>query len=222
MDRTRNIFAWLGEREEKGVLNLALQHVEKSYECVLAMKDSIESLTKNDAVGKKNNIGRAKNAEHQGDELKRTIMNELSKGMFLPPDREDLILLNESLNDIADGAKGVVRLLEFFEKEPSGEIGKLLLDDSLLAVKAGEKLNTAINALVKSDASRVMEDCAQIETIEEEGDDKRRDLLSVLIKTELSPQMTILVYEMIDNLENVIDCIKKSGDMVRILAIKAR
>jgi len=222
MDRTRNIFAWLGEREEKGVLNLALQHVEKSYECVLAMKDSIESLTKNDAAGKKNNIGRAKNAEHQGDELKRTIMNELSKGMFLPPDREDLILLNESLNDIADGAKGVVRLLEFFEKEPSGEIGKLLLDDSLLAVKAGEKLNTAINALVKSDASRVMEDCAQIETIEEEGDDKRRDLLSVLIKTELSPQMTILVYEMIDNLENVIDCIKKSGDMVRILAIKAR
>jgi len=222
MDRTRNIFAWLGEREEKGVLNLALQHVEKSYECVLAMKDSIESLTKNDAAGKKNNIGRAKNAEHQGDELKRTIMNELSKGMFLPPDREDLILLNESLNDIADGAKGVVRLLEFFEKEPSGEIGKLLLDDSLLAVKAGEKLKTAINALVKSDASRVMEDCAQIETIEEEGDDKRRDLLSVLIKTELSPQMTILVYEMIDNLENVIDCIKKSGDMVRILAIKAR
>ena len=222
MDRTRNIFAWLGEREEKGVLNLALQHVEKSYECVLAMKDSIEALIKTDMEGKKESIGRAKNAEHAGDEIKRTIMNELSKGMFLPPDREDLILLNESLNDIADSAKGVVRLLEFFERTPSSAIDKLLLDDSLLAVKAGDKLKTAIDALVKSDTGRVMEDCAQIETLEEEGDDKRRELINALIKTELTPQLTILVYEMIDNLEDVIDCIKKAGDMVRILAIKAR
>lgn len=222
MERSRNVFAWLGEREEKGVLNLALQHVEKSLECVLAMKDSIEALIKNDAEGKKQHIGRAKNAEHQGDELKKTIMNELSKGMFLPPDREDLILLNEGLNDIADSAKEVVRLLEFFEKEPSEEIAKLLLDDSLLAVKAGEKLKIAIDALVKNDANRVMEACAQIETIEEEGDDKRHDLISILIKTDLNPHLSILVYEIIDHLENVIDCIKKSGDMVRILTIKAR
>ena len=222
MERTRNIFAWLGEKEEKGVLTLALKHVEKSYECVLEMKNSIEALMNSDIEGKKQHIGRAKTAEHEGDEIKRVIMTELSKGMFLPPDREDLILLNESLNDIADSAKGVVRLLEFFEKEPSAAIDKLLLDNSLLAVKAAEKLRTAINALVRSDANRVMEDCAQIETIEEEGDDKRRDLISALIKTELTPQLTILVYEMIDNVEDVIDCIKKAGDMVRILAIKAR
>jgi predicted phosphate transport protein (TIGR00153 family) len=222
MDKTRNIFAWLGEREEKGVLKSALRHVEKSYECLMEMKNSIESLTVNDTEGKKQHIGRAKNAEHEGDEIKKAITNELSKGMFLPPDREDLLLLNEGLNDIADSAKGVVRLLEFFEKGPSAEINKLLLDDSLLAVKSGEKLKGAINALVKNDADIVMEECAQIEIIEEEGDDKRRDMINALIKTELSQQLTILVYEMIDNLENVIDSIKRTGDMVRILAIKAR
>jgi len=222
MERTRNIFAWLGEKEEKEVLNLALKHVEKSYECVLEMKNSIESLMDKDIEGKNEHIVRVKNAEHDGDELKKTMMKELSKGMLLPPDREDLILLNESLNDIADSAKGVVRLLEFFEKEPSEELDRLLLENSLLAVKAGEKVKTAINALVKSDANRVMEDCAQIETLEEEGDDRRRELIKALIKTQMSPQLTILVYEMIDNLEDVIDCIKKAGDMVRILAIKAR
>jgi predicted phosphate transport protein (TIGR00153 family) len=222
MDRTRNVFAWLGEREEKGVLILALKHVEKSYECVLETKNSIESLIKNDIDGKKYHISIAKNSEHEGDDIKKTIMNELSKGMFLPPDREDLMFLNEGLNDIADSAKGVVRLLEFFEKGLSPEFDKLLMDNSLLAVKAVEKLKTAINALVKNDANMVMEDCAQIETLEEEGDDKRRDLINALLKTELSQQMTILGYEMIDNLEDVIDCIKKTGDMVRILAIKAR
>jgi len=222
MERTRNILAWLGDREEKGVLNLALKHTEKSYECVIEMKNSIEALMKNDMEAKREHINRVKAAEHDGDEIKREIMNELSKGMLLPPDREDLILLNEYLNDIADSAKGVVRLLEFLEKEPSTELDKLLLDDSLLAVKAVEELKSAIHSLVNSETGKVMEDCAQIEIFEEEGDDKRRDLINALIKTTLSPQLTILVYEIIDNLENVIDCIKRAGNMVRTLSIKAK
>ncbi|MCX8082888.1 MAG: DUF47 family protein [bacterium] len=222
MEKTRNILAWLGDREEKGVLSLALKHMEKSYECVIEMKNSIEALMKNDVEAKNKHINKAKNAEHEGDEIKKEIMNELSKGMFLPPDREDLILLNESLNDIADSAKGVVRLLEFFEKEPSEELDELLLDDGLLAVRASEKLKSAINSLVNNEPGKVMEDCAQIEVMEEEGDDRRRDLIKALIKTSLSPQLTILIYEVIDNLENVLDCIKRAGSIVRTLSIKSK
>ncbi|MCM8777066.1 MAG: DUF47 family protein [Candidatus Omnitrophica bacterium] len=222
MERTRNILAWLGDREEKGVLTLALQHMEKSYECVMEMKNSIEALMKNDIEDRTHHINRVKSAEHEGDEIKIKVMTELSKGILLPPDREDLILLNESLNDIADSAKGVVRLLEFFEKEPSEDLDKLLLDDSLLAVKSAEKLKSAINALVNNEPNKVMEDCAQIEVMEEEGDDKRRDLIKALIKTTLSPQITILVYEIIDNLENVLDCIKRAGSIVRTLSLKAK
>ncbi|MDD3725665.1 MAG: DUF47 family protein [Candidatus Ratteibacteria bacterium] len=222
MERTRNILAWLGDKGEEEILNLVLKHMEKSYECVVEMKGSIEALMKNDITLKNQHINRAKNTEREGDEIKIKIMGELSKGMFLPPDREDLILLNESLNDIADSAKGVVRLLEFFEKGPSEELDKLLLDDSLLAVKAAEKLMSAINALVNSEADTVMEVCAQIEIIEEEGDNRRRGLIQALIKTSLGPQLTILVYEIIDNIENVLDCIKRAGSTVRLLSIKAR
>ncbi len=222
MDRTRNIFAWLGSKEEQTILTLALKHVEKSFECVVAMKSTIESFIKNDMTARDDNINVAKNAEHQGDEIKKKIMDELSKGMFMPPDREDLILLNESLNDIADSAKGVVRLLEFFDKEPSENLGRLMLESSLIAVKAGEKLKNAVNYLVQSNADNIMLECAGIETLEKEGDDKRRDLIKELIKTDISPQLSILVYEIIDNLEDVIDNIKKAGDMVRLLAIKAR
>jgi predicted phosphate transport protein (TIGR00153 family) len=186
------------------------------------MKKSMEAYVKNDNNEKEQHIGLTKNAEHEGDEIKKIIVDELSKGMFLPPDREDLLLLNENLNDIADGAKGVVRLLELLENEPYGELDNLLLENCSIAVRAGEKLKEAINSLVKTDVQKVMVECAQIEMLEKEGDDKRRDLIKALIKTEITPQLTILVYEMIDNLENVIDCIKKAGDMVRILAIKAR
>ncbi|NLG11817.1 MAG: DUF47 family protein, partial [Elusimicrobia bacterium] len=147
MQKTRNILVWLGEMEGKGVLNLALQHMEKSYECVIEMKNSIEAMVKKDKEAKNHHIEQVKSAEHEGDEIKINIMQELSKGMFLPPDREDLLLLNESLNDIADSAKGVIRLLEFIDNGPSEEIDKLLLDNSLLAVKMAEKLKTGMNFL---------------------------------------------------------------------------
>lgn len=222
MERTRNIFAWLGQREEKEILNRIVLHVEKSQECVIEMKNSIEAFIKNEMADKGKHIELAKNAEHKGDELRRGIMEELAKGMLFPPDREDLLMLNESLNDVADGAKGVVRLLEFFEKDPSAELDKLLLDNAILAVKAAEQLRKSIDALIKNNIQTIFEECARIETLEKEGDDKRRDLIKALIKTDLSPQITILFYEIIDNLEDVIDFIKKSGDLVRMLAIKAR
>ena len=147
---------------------------------------------------------------------------ELSKGLLLPPDREDLILLNESLNNIADGAKGIVRLLEFLEKPPLPELCKQILEDSLLAVKAAEKLKEAIDALIKNDIEKVLEDCAQIETLEEEGDDKRRELLGSLVKTDLKGALLLLIYEIIDMVENLIDDIKDAAGHVRILAIKAK
>ncbi len=222
MDRTRNIFAWLGQREEKEILNRLQLHVRESCKCVLEMKNSIEELIKGSTDAKNQHIEMAKKAEHRGDELRREIMEELAKGMLFPPDREDLLMLNESLNDIADGAKGVVRLLEFFEKDPSPEIDRILLENSMLGVKASEKLEKAIHFLIKNDIQAIFEECAGIETIEKEGDDKRRDLVKALIKTDLSPQKTILFYEIIDNLEDVLDFIKKSGDLVRMLAIKAR
>jgi len=222
MEKSRNILAWIGQKEEQEILNDVFQHVERVLECVKGMKEILQALFDNNMEKKNQYISNVKEAEHQGDEIRRKIVVELSKGLFFPPDREDLILLNERLNDIADGAKGVARLLEFFEEKPEGELSKILLSDGIVAVNAAEKLKSAINALRENEVQKVLEECAHIETLEEEGDDKRRELIGSLVKIEFSPAFTLLLYEIIDTVEDVIDGIKRAGDMVRLLAIKAR
>ena len=222
MERSRNIFSWLGGKEEKEILNDALKHLEKSFECVEEMKESIDYLIKGDVEETKNHITRVKDAEHSGDEIRKRIMLELSKGMLFPPDREDLILLNESLNDIADSSKGVARLLEFLDRGLPEDFGKILLSDGIVAVRAGEQLKDAINFLIENNVEKVMEECAHIETLEEEGDDKRRELIGTLIKTDLQGAIPILLYEIIDTIEDVIDKIKKASDHIKILAIKSK
>lgn len=222
MDKTRNILFWLGQKEEREILNDELKHVEISLKCVEEMKNAIESFIKGKIEEMSIYIGNVKNFEHQGDEIRKKITLELSKGFLFPPDREDLIVLNEGLNDIADGAKGIVRLLEFFDEKLSEEMGNLLLSASVITLRAGEKLKDAIDSLIKNDIQKLLEECAHVETLEEDGDDKRRELIKALIKENLSPPKTILLYEIIDTIEKLTDSIKKAGDLVRILGIKAK
>lgn len=211
----------MGGKEEKQILNDGLVHVEKSLECVRELKNGLEAFYHNDQEGKNKAIAKVKEAEHQGDEVRKKMMEELSRGLLLPPDREDLMFLNEYLNDIADGAKEVARLLEFMNEPIMSELSRELLEDSLLAVKAGEKLQDAIASLIANNLSKVLEDCAQIETLEENGDDKKRELLGSLLKANLVGPTMLMVYEIINGVEEVLDSIDAAGDLMRILAIKA-
>ncbi len=222
MERSRNIFVWLGQREEKEILGDELKHVEASCECVKEMKNCVQAYYENDTEKKNEAITKVKEYEKKGDELRKKITLELSKGLLMPPDREDLLLLNSGLNDIADSAKGVARLFEFIEEQKIPTLSKCLLEDSLIAVRSGEKLKDAINSLIKNEIDNVLEECAQIETLEEEGDDKRRELIGNLMKAEIPAPLSILFYEIIDTIENLIDSIKKAADLVRILAIKSK
>ncbi len=222
MERTKNILFWLGQKEEMEILNDELKHIEISLKCVEEMKNAIESFVKEKKEEKEKHISNVKNYEHQGDEIRKKITLELSKGLLFPPDREDLIILNEGLNDIADGAKGVARLLEFFDEKITEEMGNLLISDAIIALKSGEKLKDAINSLINNEIQKLLEECAHIETLEEEGDDKRRELIRVLIKQNLPAPKIILLYEIIDTLENLTDSIKRAGDLVRILGIKSK
>jgi len=222
MARTHNILAWLGGREEKKILTDALSHVAKSLLCVREVKNSLEGLSRGDDTAKNQAIDAVKKAEHEGDEIRRIMMEELSQGILLPPDREDLMFLNEALNDIADNAKGVARLLEFVPEPFSPPLMHAIVENSLLAVKAAEKLEQAIMALVEDGTEKVLECCAQVETLEEEGDDHKRELMSFLLQSSLSGPQLLVVYEIIDTLEDTIDSIDRAADLVRILAVKAR
>lgn len=219
--RSRNILAWLGQREEKETLDEALQHVDRSLACVRELRKALEAFVSGDPARKMEAIADIKKAEHEGDEIRRKMMEKLSQDVLVPPDREDLMFLNEALNSIADNAKGVGRLLEFLDQPPGEALTRLLLDVSLVAVQAGEKLENAISSLMESNTRKVLEDCAQIEILEEQGDDLKRELLRALVSSDMAPAVMLLVYEVIGTTEDVIDSIDRAGDLVRILAVKS-
>jgi predicted phosphate transport protein (TIGR00153 family) len=221
MERIKNIFAWEASKKSKSPESMIIEHLKKTQECVFEMHNSIGSIVQNDSANIDKSIEGARKAEEDGDELKKTIMAKLAEGKcLLMSNKAELILLSEKVNDISDNSKEVVRLLEFIEKDCMENLAEMLLENSRIALNAAAKLNTAANSLFNNEIQVVLAECALIEILENEGDDNRRLLINLLIRKNLNPQMTILIYELIDSLEDVIDSIKNAAETVRILAIK--
>jgi uncharacterized protein Yka (UPF0111/DUF47 family) len=72
-----------------------------------------------------------RDAEHEADEVRRTLLEALSKALTTPVDPEDLYWLSERLDAVVNGAKNVVRESEVLGVAPdrhSAEMGRLAFE----------------------------------------------------------------------------------------------
>jgi len=222
MRKSRNIFAWLGKKEEKTSLEHTRQHIAKVMVTVEKLNDAICALEKGDIPEKDKAIEEVKVAEHEGDILRRQMMAELSEGLLLPLDREDLMRFVKRLDNIADSAKSATRLLEFCKTNLPVELIRKLREDSNLIVEEMEKMNEAMDSLIKNDIEETLSRCSAVEELEEKADDKRRELLEILFAADLPANQLILFFEIIETVESVSDRIEDADDLIRILAVKSK
>jgi predicted phosphate transport protein (TIGR00153 family) len=88
--------------EEQSILQDAQKHVEETYKTVSYFADAVKAFTEGDLSAKTAAIENVRESEHQADILRSKMVSELSEGLLLPPDREDLMHFVKSLDRIAD------------------------------------------------------------------------------------------------------------------------
>jgi len=222
MGKSRNIFAWLGKREEKMALEHSRAHLAKVIVAVEKLSDAFHALEKGDMSLKDKAIEELKTAEREGDELRRQMMKDLSEGLLLPLDREDLMNFVKRLDSIADWAKGVGRLLEFCKPDLLANFIQGLRKDSDFIVEEMEKLNEATESLIRDDLETALSNCSAVEELEEKADDQKRELLGILFATDLAAPQLLLLFQIIEAVENVSDRIEDAADLLRILVVKSK
>ena len=116
MKETRNILGWLGMAEEQSILQDAQKHVEEACKTVTFFAEAVRAYIKGDLNAKTTAIENVRESEHRADQLRSKMVSELSQGLLLPPDREDLMHFVKTLDKIADWTNGAARLLGFIEK----------------------------------------------------------------------------------------------------------
>ena len=148
MKEVRNILGWLGMAEEQSILEDAKKHVEETYKTVVFFAEAVKYFISGDAGAKTASIEKVRQSEHQADILRSKMIDQLSEGMLLPPDREDLMHFVKTLDKIADWTNGAARLLGFIEEEIPESVSNNIVTGTELIINSVSKIYICLYCLL--------------------------------------------------------------------------
>lgn len=217
-----NIMVWLSRREEKKILNLCKNHLDKTIETVKGMARVVHSFCDEDFNALEEHYQKTFNSERKADEIKRQILHDISKGLLHPIDREEIIRLVLTADDIAENAKSGARKLRLTLTEGlTDEIKVYLKKMADLCVEIVEKVRMAFGALGEG-VDVAIKEANDVEMLEEYIDEFRIGLIKLVLtygdKTKKIASWLMLL-NAIENMEEVADHSEDVADVIRSIAI---
>lgn len=222
MKERTNILAWLGMAEHNTVLRDAEAHVEETCKTVSYLVEAVKALVSGDVNAKTVAIENVRQSEREADKLLSRMVRELSEGLLLPPDREDLLRFARALDKVADWTNSAARLMWFLdERLPESVLKQISLSTELIVASVG-KLRQAIHAISHENVQEALSFCEDVERLEHQADDQKRHLIAAILQAQLSPANLLLCYNLAEGLEGVTDQIETAADTIKMMAVKSR
>ena len=213
---------WLGRKREREMLKLSKLHFDKVVELTKAFKEYIALYSSCGPEEYSSKYQMIFELEREADEEKERIISEVSRGPFHPIDREDIISLVLTVDDIAANLKSASRRLLYTDSRnvPEAVRGKLVgLAD--LTIEIVEKLGEAFNALIEG-SKDTLKLADLVERKEEEIDEFRHDLINDVLKWgDSSGRLSdvLMVKEAVEHIETASDKAEDVADLIRRITV---
>lgn len=212
---------WFAQRRKSKVLEIADRQMTLAIDTVVELEKSINAALKGKQKKATESIERLSVTEHEIDELRRIVFEELTRGSLPSKDREDIMHLVKRLDQMADHVKDASRaVLVLLEAkvpkvmwEQFVETAKDLVDCAGTLRKAIEKLGT--------NPAEAIELAKKIDQIEHRVDEKYVKSKSLLLKhsNKMDAATILLLKDLIEEMEHVADACDDTADYVRILTV---
>jgi predicted phosphate transport protein (TIGR00153 family) len=219
---SRNIFGWLGMKQEESILKDAQDHVDITYETVVNFKNAVSAYTEGNFKAREDFVVKVRECERKADVIRNKMVDILSESPLLPPDREDLMHFAKTLDRIADWTCGTARLLNFLEERLSPEIMKNITIATDIIFDSAASLKDAIHSLTTSNLKQAIQDCLQVDKLESKADDQKQTLVGQVLHSKLEANKLLIVYNLAQALEGITDKIEDAAEHIKVIAIKAR
>jgi predicted phosphate transport protein (TIGR00153 family) len=158
-----------------------------------------------------------KRLEHEADEITHEVVTRLDRVFITPLDREDVHLLASRLDDVVDLIDGTAHRVQMY-RAGEAPAGALLMAE--VVVRATQALLIAVQSLEKNKDRAVLDACAQIKRLEEEGDSFYHEWVAKLFDGSPDALVVIKWKEIYDTLENTLDHMEDVGNVLESISIK--
>src|SRR5664279_1385448 len=153
--------------------------------------------------------------EHEGDRITHDIIHRLNHTFVTPIDREDILALASSLDDIVDYTEEVADYLGLYKIEAPMDQAITL---ARVLKEATRQIAEAIPGLrAFSDISRYT---VEVNRLENEGDRITREAVASLFDGGIDPMVVIRWKDLFERLEAAIDATERAANIIEGIVIK--
>jgi predicted phosphate transport protein (TIGR00153 family) len=156
--------------------------------------------------------------EHKGDTITHEIMSRSHRSFVTPFDREDIVDLAHSLDDVTDFIHSAADAMLLYKVERPGERAKELAD---IIVQAAEEVEKVLPQLKKRIVlSSVLKGCVEINRLENLADRVYRSAIAELFDDSTDMAHIIKWREIYAHMESATDRCEDVADVLEGVAIK--
>lgn len=163
-------------------------------------------------------IAKLKEIEHEADIITHRTYEKMHRTFLTPLDREDIYNLVNKMDSVLDMIEAAAVRMQLYKiKKPADEIKELarILNEAIKKVK---KIVYALRDKKKS--KEILEDCVEINTLENEGDIVLRMTMARLFEREKDPFELIKWKEIFERIEESIDVCEDVSNIIEGIVLK--
>jgi uncharacterized protein len=154
-------------------------------------------------------------AEQEGDRITHDLIQRLNQTFVTPIDREDILALASSLDDIVDFTEEVADFMGLYRIEAPMDQSLQL---SSVLLQACRQIHQALPRLRTYDD--ISHFTVEIHRLENDGDRIAREALASLFVTGIDPMMVIRWKDIFERLEEAIDATERVANVLQSIVIK--
>jgi predicted phosphate transport protein (TIGR00153 family) len=158
-----------------------------------------------------------KEYESKGDSFVHEVIKELNNAFITPIEREDILALAMSLDDVIDGIEHCAALFEMYSITQADEFMLKFVD----AIKhCADEIEKSVELLSNKKLQQIREHAIKIKDYESKCDGVLRQSIKHLFSVEKDPVRIIQFKEIYENLEEIADSCQSVANTLETIIMK--